>query len=72
MTKWQLFSALALDGNMETNVVTGMHGVDGNVRGVVLAIERESGDGRSFNVRMQRIGESGLAYTASYFVRTID
>jgi hypothetical protein len=44
MTKWELMSALMAGGTVKVSL-------KGNV-GIVQAVERESGDGRSFNVRM--------------------
>lgn len=65
MSKWQLFSLLAENG--PANFVFQLEGR--NVIGILLAVERESGDGRHFNARV-KIPTTGE--TRNVFIATID
>lgn len=62
MSKWELFASLASDGCRETSVVG-----QRTVRGIVQSVERESGDGRCFNVAVL-VG----ATVERVFVKTVD
>ncbi len=64
MTKWYLFSLLALN----EPVISTIRAADGTyIDGIVLSVERESGSGRTFNVTMDRNGSKFVI-----FVRTLD
>lgn len=61
MTKWQLFSLLTKDGRADIELY--------GVRGILQSVERESGNGRCFNLRILVL-ESGKE--ENIFIKTSD
>ena len=69
MTKWQLFNAMATDGKITVNSHT-----KSPLTGIIDSIQRESGDGSSFNVTLRTYSNDWrtMVGIVTVFVRTID
>jgi hypothetical protein len=64
VTKWKLFAAF---GSGEPIVLTGVSSGEGLITGIIQAIEREDGSGRSWNVTVYCDNSRRTVY-----VRTVD
>ncbi len=64
MTKFQLFMAMATNGDAKLTIK--------GVTGIVVSVEREDGSGSSFNVTMHVRNKSGRSEQQRFYVKTID
>ena len=64
MTKFQLFAALAVQGEARITLIKG----NAVICGILLSVEREDGSGSSFNVQIR----TDAGHIRQVHIRTVD